>query len=427
MTLFSLSGQGQLVLLKDRLARRKAIAFNSNARTLGLAASPPTITVSGTAPTGTPTPITLPTAGGSSNPETDYLPFLKSTGGWRIKSGAMVQVRGATANNTGSPQYTASAGTITAQGVRFYTVTDDPAPVFQCYGHTEFLRVLVDGQYVDLTGIQTDATNSFATKYLKVDFATVRKFREIVLELADGGVGNVYTSPISTTYAPTEMGPRILCLGDSRGFGGGAVRSGDNLFRQMGDYMGCPDIWNNSVLSTGYLATTGGNNNNAVHRLNDIVRTGVDADLAVVGLGLADAIAIAATTFTRTAFQAQLSAFFTQLRTAAPNLPVVVLGPWHSIAATLANVQQVEADLEAEITARRTAGDTRLALVKTTASGTTTDKAWIAGSGRVGTENNSGNSDLYTAAATSDPSAAGYQYLGRRAADAVVSAVLSMR
>lgn len=195
--------------------------------------------------------------------------------------------------------------------------------VFEFYtkGTDANYRLLIDGLY-DPNGVQTHLPNDGSTRFVKVDFGSSAT-REITIE-HQGTLffGGVVQNTGETLSAPTsDVGMRIVFLGDSFIESTGATFQADGLAFKCGLLLGSKDNWSSGSGGTGWVQTNG----SRVALPNRYVYDGIAPrpQVVVVAMGLNDegdgndalVNALARQTIAK-------------LRTALPQALIVVVGPW---------------------------------------------------------------------------------------------------
>jgi lysophospholipase L1-like esterase len=330
-------------LINDILARANAAAI-SNPTTLGdlAAGDRPVVTQSSTEPD-LNVHSRLPSSGGST--PSFYDPYRKTVGGWLYGSSNIIYAASVTKNLATAPGGASDVAYQTV--VRHYFLMDGDRISFALAGATATpWRLMVDGQYYDRTGFTPGGTGA---RYWTLDFTastTPRKLRLICVELqpnanADfNGMGRFYVRKSDTVWAPSAemIGPHLVVVGDSFAASANATAAGDGFARYMGDQLGLKAVTNSGFSGSGFIR--GGNSDagpNLLERLADIAYQAPSALLIADGFNdmANDGVTLRAGLCNITAFQAQVSAVLSGLRTALPDVPIVIVGPWRSGSSTV--------------------------------------------------------------------------------------------
>jgi lysophospholipase L1-like esterase len=422
----------QFAVVYDRFKRGAADARIRNPRNAGAMSTPPTVTVSTTAPTTSKLPF------GTLTSVADFAPYMEIQGGWGILSGSnllfktMTRTVGAA---TGGSDADAWTGVI-----RLVFMTDDPSPTIGFSANTSSkvpFRILIDGQYTDVAGYTPAAVNT--AYYYKVDTGAGRKTRRWEIEI-QGGIeaaggskatqvfrGFYRTDMTYTVWAPSSRSLRAIQIGDSYTQGplAGQVpvsMLGDGMGRIAGDLLGIGDWWQSGVGGTGYMWRGSLGLSNALDRLTDV--TAWNPDMVVVQMGVNDlandGAVVDGITISPATLQTRVQTYLAAIRTAKPALPICVTGPWRFTGTLPATVTAYENAIAAGVAALN---DPLVAFAPTNAN----LAAWLTGTGTAGAPSANGNSDAYISATDAQhPNFAGYAYLGSRTAQAVEACMDTM-
>lgn len=394
--------------LGARLRRSARAARFNNPYVNGVMAAPPTITATTAQPAGQT----------NGRRVTDAAVPMRAFGGVPAIYGTVYHRFPVATLNGGS----SGGNAVGAQDALSWQLelTADAAKVsFRLLGGTLPHRFLVQGpatgdrlQYVDLAGTLT--ASSSGTNWITLDFGA-RALRRIVIEgEAAQAIDGVYvgaTETVSETEGTDLL--RGVWLTDSFGAAVVGGRINDSFANVMGAALGIRDRRIVAIGSRGWLNDVAGTR----HTIGQSMAVDAVPQAPHVGFifaGINDNASSGAIT-------AEVTTRLKQWRAALTSVPVFVFGAWPGQSGPSAAVLATESAIAAGVAG---ASDP-LALfipVSTDPSG-----PWIAGTGRVGATNGSGNSDLYTSTDGVHPPGAGHLYLGLRAADAVMSRLHLLR
>ena len=300
------------------------------------------------------------------------------------------------------PPYTAGGGT-NRGGFEF--VTDAPALVV----HTSYTSAMASYHvYVDDVFVGTQVGTSGEHNYWTLTFPS-RRVRKILL-LPDTGNYNgffgVQTTALDRVAAPpTPPNLRVVWSGDSYCEGAAAGVWINAYAALVSRQLGLRDAWNVAMGGTGLLKKgLSGDRPNYRERIADIVAT--NPDLLIFNLSVNDSDQAPA------ALAAELTTYLLALRTAMPDLWILISGVAAASLGPTQNVIDGEVACAAAIAAL---ADPKIAFVPVT---TDTAGPWFYGTGRIGATNGSGNSDLYISSDGTHPGPDGYAYLTARLAEA---------
>lgn len=390
-----------------RLRRRAAAARLQNPRNRGPMNSPPSITQDGTTrPAGQDNNYLINISAGAA--------VLKSYGGSVYTSGSFTgRVKSAVIGTTGG-NIGANDGS-QASYSRKYFIADAAKVTLRVSRSFAPYRFLVDGQYVDLTGTLTTATSPTSTnEYITLDFSAVggRAVREIAVESqADNAFIGVYVGSTETVREPSSPDHLTSCLlGDSYVYGTGAAALGDGFGAVMADWLGIHAHTNSASGGTGWANAVGG-----LYTFNQRIANG---DLALGGTP--DLIVLASSYNDRsqstTIVNANALAGLQSARSLYPDALVAVLGTFPANSGPSAATIATENAVFAAVTQFDDYW-TRFIAVSMRTNG-----MLISGTGTVSAPTGTGNSDLYTGADATHPTAAGHAFIGRFCAEQILTA-----
>lgn len=325
-----------------------------------------------------------------------------------------------------------SGGTQTAESYGSATVlTDAPKLQFSVLGHASLrYRISVTApdqrrRYVDPAGHLAAATSG--TTYLTVDFGS-RALRYVTIEFQqDIGIMGIRTTATDTVLPPNYLSKRAEIVTHTDSYGAGTVSDSANANQaaifgscfasQMTQLLGARQAMS-GMGGTGWINTGVGK-----LKFADPVR------VAHIAGALPDAIFCFGSTNdqgqTASAVQAEVASFIAQCR-AIPALarrPIIFslcTGMYNNGAV----MQSVENGIAAAVDAATSAGDTRLALIRTITP--TEYPAPITGTGKQGATTGNGNSDLLIGTDGAHLTVAGVNYWTRLMAEHVVGALATM-
>ena len=232
------------VAMLDRILTAAQRARGNNIRTRGVMASPPTVTDDGTSAPGTQTNSYLVSA----NPG-----LFQMTGAF-VAAQTVIQTSriAATGGNTG----VGDGGYCSASRVRF--LAEDTKVTLRLAGSARAYRVIVDGQYVDASGLVPGSSSG--GRYFSYTFGT-RAIREFIVEtqLNQAFVG-VYVSATGKVHRASDPLLRSVALGDSWMVGTAATHLADGLDLVCADHLGWDSHMQSGAASTGFVNTNSGYN-----------------------------------------------------------------------------------------------------------------------------------------------------------------------
>ena len=307
--------------------------------------------------------------------------------------------------------------------VEFATDADRFEFFLQCTVTSQMrYRVWVDGQPLSWT-IAAGAGTGAATYRLLVDFtgAGGRAFRTIRLEWNYARLLGITCLPGVTLWkTPRDTGPAVAVIGDSFSEGSGGQWWWDSWAMHMGRALG----WNVvplAVGSTGYLAAPAPKVKYR-DRLVDLPSTAYGLDLVCLAGGYNDASG-----FSSGPFQAEVQALHAAILAAYPTTGILQFGPfWPTGVTSSGTPTGIRDAIVAAVLATNTAHPGAVVGGAPTVGAIIdpilfpASSGWVTGSGNTGTPNGTGNSDWNTSADAVHPSAAGHEYLGRRAASEII-------
>ncbi|WP_407122754.1 SGNH/GDSL hydrolase family protein [Bradyrhizobium sp. STM 3561] len=284
---------------------------------------------------------------------------------------------------------------------------DSDAPKIMVRGAQGTWRVEVNGQFLSKTGNATAAGGG--EQQLVLDWSGVRSLRSYRFHPVSGGwFSRVGVDALSRVSRPRKERVRAVFAGDSYTSGTGATY-GDSDWASIAAYLlGIDDPWHSALTGTGFLNP--GTTWTARSHVSDI--TGASPDLVVIAYGTNDT--------GLSGIQAEVLLYLQTIRASLANVPIVVLGPWPKATGPSAAILTVESAVSAAVTQFN---DPLCAFVPVSAD---TVGSWVFGTGFVGATNGSGNSDVYIDTDGIHPSNAGHEFLGRRAAAGIATALMAM-
>lgn len=260
-------------------------------------------------------------------------------------------------------------------------------------------RIKVDDQYLTVTAVASGLAG--VSRYLQLDFTAVggAKPRRIVIDCGFL-VAGLNTTATGTIWPAAPRGPRVVCFGDS--YTGGSNGNGGPYTTwpfMVGDLFGWEDVSNNGIGSTGYLVSVGGQVNTTADQVAAAVAAGVSPDIVITTAGHNDVAS-------NSAIGAAALAAHQAMRTAWPGALLVCGGPWWVGGA--AGLSGAAAKESAILSAVGTAAD--ILIPQASGAGV----PWFTGTGKVGATTGSGNSDAYVYSDGIHPTQAGHDYAGYR-------------
>lgn len=298
------------------------------------------------------------------------------------------------------------------QGVVRFAFQTDADDLNICVRNTSTLfRIMVDGQYLSESG-SVYANSSGGIGYIRMEFADSRSRRVDFEYQQNGGIENVGTTPAVWTKPEHTVSAvdvskqiRIAIVGDSYSASTGATLAADGWGYLMGRVLAGVDADVRAIAlgGTGYqnAGTTGLNTMGSATRIADLLAH--DPDLVIFAGGVNDSVS---------GEQAAALAAFQAARTALPTVPIIALGSFLNVAATLSTLLSVEAAIKAAVLQ---AADSNLYFVPVLSD----VDPWLFGSGKVGATNGTGNSDWAIGTDGVHPPNAGHKWIAHRAARAV--------
>jgi len=287
--------------------------------------------------------------------------------------------------------------------VEFYT----DAPKIQIFAlnstSTNGLAFEVDGQAVSASPTAFPATSGGS--YFLLDFSSVggRATRRIRVEgdMASGMRG-VTCNPIDSVWAPSDIdGIKAAVVGDSVTAGTGASMPNGDWAISLGKILGWTDVRQVALGGTGWINQGGFASTFAdASRIADVVSFNPDV---LVLTGSSNDIASSPAAITA-AVLAGLRAY----RAALPSVTIILGGIWPGVNAASATYIAAEGAIASAFTAFADSNSYYVPIIQNTSG------SWITGTGRVGTTNASGNSDIMVIADQIHPSQAGHNYFARR-------------
>ncbi len=298
--------------------------------------------------------------------------------------------------------------------VTFYT----DAPKFAIGTYAGVPQIVVDGQFIQRGGFPESAAGN--PSWQVVDYTSVwppRKARRVTLISAFAvKFSGVCVDTLSNVWSPPVFDAvRCVVVGDSISSGGGTSYPslpGGLWPAQLSLALNWFDVINCSSGGTGYIANNTGVGYSFINRLTDVTKLSPSPDIVMVFGGINDEGSGAG------AIQAAALAYFQALRTALPSAVVVVLGAYP--AATGPSVTRLATEA-ALLAAFNSWADSNSYFIPVSND---PNGSWITGTGNVGSQNGSGNSDVYTGTDGTHPTQSGGDYIAQRIATAIRNLVL---
>lgn len=416
--------QATLQNLKQEIISRSEASRKNNSRIRGVMANPPIVTISATAPIAPYSALSITSL-------SSWDGKAKFTGGWLaynsgfVHAPCMTKTIGAATGGTSANAYVSS--------FRMDFWTDAPVYTFRVNYANDYtpFRILIDGQYVSLTGHVVPAAGTIY--YVTVDFTSAggRLSRRTQLEFSGGPrtangsncvpqVGTMYLTDADSIWAPSrmELGPLIGFFGDSYTYGptfgqtATATALMDSWARQLCDLLGWDQAWCSGLAGTGLLARAGGGFPNLLDRITDI--TSYLFDGLVIPMGTNDALyngaVVGSITISPVTVQQRVVDIVSAIRVQNTNVPIVFIGPFRPTS-KLAEVAAVDVAINAAV---NSLNDRKI--------------KYISSAGiQTGTSLLNGNNVNYLATdATHPKDSLSHLYLARRLAPQVLDAFLSM-
>lgn len=376
--------------VRSTLRRLSEIARAGNPRNRPVMASPPTITASATLDAGLTNIYTYGSVRES---------VFSGTGGYieptfttfaRFRS---TIVSGVPASHTWRVEFLVDAAIFE---VRIYATLS-----------TQRFRVIVDGQYADLTGIAAATLN--VRNVVRLDFSAVggRALRHIVVEGENVALfEGVAVGPTSGVYRSRTASPRLYVQGDSFAASAAATRAHDGLAHITADWLGIRDIQCGAIGGTGWLNPGTGQ---TTFRQRNSALIAAAPDLVIIAGGHNDrAYATAAVT-------TEVATWIAETRAALPNCWFIVMGAWPGDWGPSVEMIATENAIAAGVAA---AGDSNTNFIPVS---TDPGGSWFTGTGNTGATTGVGNSDLYTSTDAVHPNTAGHAFLGRLTTNAIMA------
>lgn len=272
-------------------------------------------------------------------------------------------------------------------------------------------RVIVDGQYVDLTGWDMVTNN-----YLTLDFSTRSPGRTIEFE-CQGNIAffNVKVDTLSRVWKPTPKDViRAAVTGDSHTEGSSGMTNTPGLgcAAIMSRLLGIWDMRITSTAGTGYVHMGTSTVRKAIPaQLLDWVSDG-KYELIIFAAGYNDTGEVQATVL------AAALASWRAARAAQPRAFIVVMGIFGGALGPNAGQTTLETALQATYNAWADPFSVFIPI-------SNAPEAWEFGTGFTGATNGTGNSDIYVSSDGVHCLALGHAYRGQRMAHAIRDAVFA--
>lgn len=293
--------------------------------------------------------------------------------------------------------------------------TDAPKLAIRYPGSNTGYRLIVDGQYVELSAYSQILAGS---TYAVMDFTNSggRKDRTITFESgANMGFYGVDVDPASKVWAPAFADKiRVIAVGDSITGGANAYPYLPRMgwIDQVSKYLGISDPWNTGLGGSGYISTNSGTTYNFIQHINDVLLNA--PDLIIVAGGFNDRL-----TNTAAAVQAATLTYLQTLRASLASVPIIVLGIWGEATGPDASTLTAEAAIKAAVVQMN---DSQIFFVPIS-----TDPApWETGTGKITGPTGSGNADVYISSDGIHPDQAGINYKARRVTKAIKQLIPSI-
>lgn len=305
----AISALSKKTRLVERLLMASRAAKNNNVRTRGVMPSPPTVTDNGTtAPAGQTNGYLLSVAAN--------LASVKYDGTWDATQNVFKSSRiGPTGGNVGN-----NDGTF-ASSSRCRFLVEDVKVTFRLSGSARAYRFIVDGRYVDLSGLVPGATSG--TRYYTLDFTSAggRAIREITVETQlNQAVVGVYLSPTGKLHEASDPLIKSVALGDSWIVGTAATHLADAIDRVTADYLGWDCHMQSGASSTGWANPSTGYNFLQRVQNGDPAYNGAEIDVLWIRASLNDR------NFSGAAITANSLAGMQKLRADYPNALILIEG-----------------------------------------------------------------------------------------------------
>lgn len=376
-----------------RLKTLSTAARYNNPRVNAVMASPPTVTISSSAPAYTKT----------------YAWNASNANAINYFGGGL----GTAAGQRAFPSTTIS-GSLVNGAWRVEAVVDSAKFTFQTYdvSTSATYRFIVDGQYVSVSA--SSAVGHAAANYITLDFTSAggRKRRVVTLEAQFGNsyFQSIIVGATEGVYKPGGDVIRVLAQGDSITTGAGATIPFNGWNWYAGDLLGVRDNWSNAIGSTGLIANASGTQTTALQRISDVVAAA--PDIMIIAEGYNDV-----GNGTPAQIQAALTAYLSALRAqVSASMPIFVLGIWPESTGPSAAVIAAENGLSAAVTA---ANDPLIFFIPVA---TDVNGAWTTGTGTDSATTGTGNADIYmNGSNTPHPNNPGHQFFGERVADRIMA------
>lgn len=369
--------------------------------------SPPTVTANGTS---------IPAFCTLSYTYTAHPEVWRLFGGTAVNAGGLRRVRSATIAASGGNLGSNNG----AEGVvwRLEGIVNAAKVAFRVGPTSAKYRFIVDGQYVDTTGIQTLATTGNTEEYITLDFTSVggKTPRLIACEgQLTGGLEGAYVNSAAAdtiTLSPVAGLLRGIAVGDSYVQGSGATARGDGWASYMMDCLGIRDAWLSGSGGTGWDAPTDASAYRFGERTTDWLNFAPDVLFFHGSYNDRNATAANITANALAALRAT--------RASLPKVPIFVFGAFAGASGPSAGILAAEAALKAAVQGFSDRY-TRFIPISNDPTG-----AWISGTGYIGATTGVGNSDIYTSADAVHPPDVGHAYIGGLAADRVIAHLARM-
>ena len=175
----------------------------------------------------------------------------------------------------------------------------------------------VDDQFVSLT--PTSVPGNGAENYAFLNFGS-RALRRVELWGSSAPFSGVYTKPTDSIVPAPIRGPRTIIIGDSFTEGAGANGGLNDYVANFANALNWDDVWGSGVGGTGYLAINGTSQKYRDRIASDVIPFA--PQLIFITGGYNDSASTAA------AIGTEAQALVTALKTALPNVKIVMVSPY---------------------------------------------------------------------------------------------------
>jgi len=267
----------------------------------------------------------------------------------------------------------------------------------------------------------TAGTNNNQFSYI-FDWATkgnrIRRVKVPVGTYNAGIFTQVAIPPQYSIWAPYNPNRyRLATEGDSIWQGGSPGNGGLRASMRLGAYLGCDDVWDTSIGSTGFINM--GTTTNLIGRIQNIINIAPD----ILWINCINNDVGNDATYNSTTRKAAYTLYFSTLLAALPNIIIICGGGYatgaNNLTTTVSSAWQVEQDMQ---TAINEYNHTHVKFLPMMSDPT---GRWLFGNGMVSTTSNSvhGNSDLFIgdSSDTLHPNPRYYEVMTRRIGNGIIS------